>query len=80
MSDEDEENADRPTTIDFPQEWQAQQKKGLNKPKLTAKDIKLIEQSEMEREEDPERSTQGTSGVQLSKDLRVELDRRDAKP
>ena len=56
-----------------------QEEKGLNKAKLTAKDIRRIEQSEMETEEIPEKSTQGASGVQLSKDLGVELKRVDAK-
>ena len=47
LSDEDKENADRPTAIDFPQEWQAQQEKGLNKANITAKDIRKIKRSEM---------------------------------
>ena len=57
-----------------------QEEKGLNKAKLTTKDIRRIEQSEMETEEIPEKSTPEASGVQLSKDLRVELKCVDAKP
>ena len=80
LSDEDEENAEQPTTIDFVQEWKMQEEKGLNKAKLSTKDMKRIEQSAMETEEIPEKSTQGTSGVRSKKNLRIELERVDAGP
>ena len=80
LSDEDEENAERPTTIDFSQEWKMQEEEGLNKAKLSAKDMKRIEQSAMETEDVTGEPTQGTSGVRLDKDLKLELSRVDAGP
>ena len=79
LSDEDEENIEQPTTIDFSQEWKIQER-GLNKAKLSAKDIKRIEQSAMETEDISGEPTQGTSGVHLDKDLKLELSRVDAGP
>ena len=80
LSDEDEENAERPTTIDFSQEWKMQEERGLNKAKLSAKDMKRIEQGAMETEDVTGEPTQGTSGVHLDKELKLELSRVDAGP
>ena len=80
LSDEDEENTERPTTIDFSQEWKMQEERGLNKAKLSVKDMKRIEQSAMETEDVTGEPTQGTSGVHLDKDLRLELSHVDAGP
>ena len=52
----------------------------MNKAKLSAKDIKRIEQSAMETEDITGEPTQGTVGVHLNKDLKVELSHVDAGP